>query len=60
MDLINANNVVSTVVGGSTGYLSQFMPIFAMVIGLALAFAVISGLLSAFFGKKLQDEDEGV
>jgi len=60
MDLINSNDVVSTVVGGSTGYLSQFMPIFAMLIGLALAFAVITGLLSAFFGKNLHDDDEGV
>ena len=60
MDLINSNQVVSTIVGGSTGYLAQFMPIFALVIGLALAFAVISGMLSAFFGKNLHDDDDGV
>jgi len=57
MELINSNQVVSVIVGGSTGYLSQFMPIFALVIGLALAFAVISGIMSAFFGKNLHDED---
>lgn len=60
MELIDSNTVVSTIVGGSTGYLSEFLPIFAFVVGLALAFAVISGIISSFFGKNLHDEDEGV
>jgi ABC-type uncharacterized transport system permease subunit len=60
MDLINSNEVVTTVVSGSTGYLTQFMPIFALVVGIALAFAVISGIFSAFFGKNLHDDDTGV
>lgn len=60
MDLIDSNQAVTTIVGGATGYLSEFMPIFALVIGLALALAVIAGILSAFFGKNLHDDDTGV
>lgn len=60
MDIIDSNQAVATIVGGASGYLNEFMPIFAMVIGVALAFAVIAGLLSAFFGKNLQDDDTRV
>jgi len=60
MDIIDANGAVSIVVGGASGYLSEFLPIFALVIGLTLALAVITGLLKAFFGKNLQDDDGGV
>jgi len=60
MDIIDANQAVTTVVGGASGYLSEFMPIFALAIGLALALAVIAGILSAFFGKNLHDDDAGV
>lgn len=60
MELLNATSAVSTIVTGTTGYLAEFMPIFALAVGLALAFAVIGGLMSVFFGKTLQENDEGV
>lgn len=58
MDLINGNDAVGVIVGGASGYLAEFLPIFALVIGLALAFAVITGMIDAFFGKNLHDDDE--
>ena len=60
MDIIDANGAVGIVVGGASGYLTEFLPIFALVIGLALALAVIAGLLRAFFGKNLHDDERGV
>lgn len=60
MDIIDSTQAVSVIVGGSSGYLTEFLPIFALVIGLAIAFSVISGLLYAIFGRKLHDDEEGV
>lgn len=55
--MIDANTAVDTIVGGTSGYLASFAPIFLFALGLTLAFSVIIGLLDAFFGVNRQDDD---
>lgn len=60
MDIIDSSQAVTVIVSGATGYLSQFMPIFAFAIGFALAITVIYALVSMFTRRYLHDDEEGV
>jgi len=52
MDLINATSTVSIITGATGDILNDFLPIFALAIGLALAFAVITGLLNVTLSRQ--------
>ena len=60
MDLINATGTVEVIVGGATGYLAQFLPIFAMIIGLALALSIISALIEMFTPPHLRQNETDI
>jgi cytochrome c biogenesis protein CcdA len=50
-DLIDTSGAVTTIVNGSTGYLTEFMPLFAFVIGLALAIVVMTAILQMILSR---------
>jgi len=60
MDIIDSGQAVSTIVGGTSGYLVEFAPFFLFVLGFALALAVISGILGAFFPQNRHNDDESI
>ncbi len=45
---LDAETMVATIAGGASGYLVEFLPIGAFVVGLVLAFGVMEWLIERF------------
>lgn len=54
------SNVPTMLATSTTGYLVEFAPIFLLIGGLVLAVGVITALISAFFVKKVDNENDVV
>lgn len=54
---LDAQEMVNQIVGGTTGYLEQFLPVGAFIIGLTIAFVVMEWLVELFVFRKKDTND---